>query len=198
MPLFDFNNNITFENERVKIRPLVAEDYDLLAPIAFQDETLLAYSPSEIHTPTLLKGYIETALQAKANQIRYPFVIFDKKENRYAGSTSFGNVSNKNQRIEIGWTWIGRDFQGTGLNKSCKFLMMCYVFEALEFKRLEWKTDGRNIASRKAIQKVGGKYEGTLRSHTIMSDGYRRDTVYFGLLSDEWAEVKQTIFKDLL
>ena len=195
--LFDLNKNIILENDRAILRPLIAEDWQLLLPIATADKTLMRYSPSQTHNEFYLKEYISTALAAKKDGIRFPFIIFDKQKNEYAGCTSFGNISNKNLRVEIGWTWIGKPFQGTGLNKACKFLMLSYAFETLEFERVELKTDGRNKQSRRAIEKIGAQYEGTLRSHTVMSDGYRRDTVYYGLLKSDWQSVKKDIFQEM-
>jgi len=130
-------------------------------------------------------------LLQRTNKIHYPFIIFDKQLNAYAGSTSFMNVSNKDRRLEIGATWIGNRFQKTGLNRNCKFLLMSYAFDELGFERVELKTDERNIKSRTAIEKIGGKFEGILRSHTLMSDGFRRNTVYYGILKSEWRELKQ-------
>lgn len=196
--LFDLNKNIILENDRVVLRPLTAKDWLLLMPIALTGKTLLRYSPSQIHNENYLKEYIGTALTAKESGVRFPFLIFDKQINEYAGCTSFGNISNKDLRVEIGWTWIGKQFQGTGLNKACKFLMLSYAFETLEFERVELKTDSRNKQSRRAIEKIGGQYEGTLRSHTVMSDGYRRDTVYYGLLKSDWQSVKNNYFSDFL
>ena len=186
MPSFDFEKDHLFENERANIRPLTPDDLELLGPIAYQNKDLLAYSPSQIHTKELLSNYIHAALQARANQQRYPFIIFDKAKNQCAGSTSFGNVSNKDRRLEIGWTWIGPEFQGTGLNKACKDLLMTYAFETLDFERVEFRIDSRNIKSRRAVEKLGAQFEGELRSHTLMSDGFRRNTVYDGILKSEW------------
>ena len=198
MKLFNCKDKIILENDRVRLQPLLKTDILSLLPIATQDKTLMDYSPSATHSQPLLQQYIDTALEFKSKEIRYPFLIFDKKTNQIAGSTSFGNISNQNQRIEIGWTWIGKDFQGTGLNKACKFLLMSYAFETLEFERVELKTDARNAQSRRAIEKIGGKYEGMLRSHTLMSDGYRRDTVYYGILKNEWETVKNEIFGEFI
>ena len=130
---FDLTKNITLENDRVILQPLTTEDWQLLLPIATADKTLMQYSPSRTYNETYLKEYIDTALKAKNTGVRFPFTIFDKQKNEYAGCTSFGNISNKNLRVEIGWTWLGKEFQGTGLNKACKFLMLSYAFETLEF-----------------------------------------------------------------
>lgn len=196
MAVFDFNQNIVLENDRVLLRPLVAEDIDVLRPVAFQDETLLQYSPSGVYNEKLLSNYIKNALSGKANLHHYSFVIFDKKMQEYAGSTSFGYISTVDLRLEIGWTWIGRAFQGTGLNHACKRLLLTYAFEVLDFERVELRADRRNTVSRRAIEKIGGQQEGLLRSHTVMSDGYRRDTVFYGLLKSEWAETKAKYFAE--
>ena len=187
----DFGKHIVLENDRALLRPLVSADVDLLIDIATQDKDLNQFSPIQINTPELLSRYIENSLLQRTNKIHYPFIIFDKQLNAYAGSTSFMNVSNKDRRLEIGATWIGNRFQKTGLNRNCKFLLMSYAFDELGFERVELKTDERNIKSRTAIEKIGGKFEGILRSHTLMSDGFRRNTVYYGILKSEWRELKQ-------
>ncbi|MEN7549411.1 GNAT family protein [Rapidithrix thailandica] len=194
MKTFDFKNDVVLENARVQLRPLRMSDHEVLLPIAIEHRDLLQFSPSQINSPKKLTYYLEQALNAKKAGVRYPFIIFDKQQQQYAGSTSFGHISNYDQRLEIGWTWIGKGFQGSGLNKECKFLLLRYAFEQLEFQRVEFKTDSRNLQSRKAIEKIGGKYEGELRSHTLMSDGYRRNTVYYSILSNEWEGLKSSIF----
>lgn len=192
---FDFTKDIFLENERASLAPLQEAHYDALLPIALQDKSLLQFSPTPIHSEELLLQYIQTALQERAHKMRYPFVIFDKQQGIIAGSTSFAAVSNKDKRLEIGWTWIGKNFQRTGLNRNCKFLLLQYAFETLEFERVELKTDERNQQSRTAIEKLGGKWEGTLRSHTLMQDGFRRSTVYYSLLKDEWPAAKERLLQ---
>ena len=140
----DFEKHIVLENDRALLRPLVSADVDLLIDIATQDKDLNQFSPIQINTPELLSRYIENSLLQRTNKIHYPFIIFDKQLNAYAGSTSFMNVSNKDRRLEIGATWIGNRFQKTGLNRNCKFLLMSYAFDELGFERVELKTDERN------------------------------------------------------
>ena len=177
---------IILENDRALLRPLSLTDFDVLLPIAVADRTLLQYSPSPIYSPELLSAYIETALNAKAAENRYPFIIYDKQTQSYAGSSSFLNINNANKVVEIGHTWLGRQFQQTGLNRNCKSLLLNYAFNILQFERVELRTDERNSASRTAIEKIGGKFEGILRSHMIMSDGFRRNTVVYSILRQEW------------
>lgn len=194
---FDFTENIVLQNETVLLRPMTGEDAVHLQTVATTNDDLVLYSPYQIHTPEFLQQFVSDSLVDRQRGFRYPFVIFDKQENLYAGSTSIANVSNKDKRLEIGWTWIGRDFQRTGLNRTCKFLLLSYAFEELGFERVEFKTDARNVASRTAIEKIGGQYEGALRSHTVMNDGFRRTTVYYSILKDEWPGLKETVFGPL-
>jgi RimJ/RimL family protein N-acetyltransferase len=186
---FNFTEDIVLENDRVRIAPLTEVDAVHLLPVAAEDKSLVQYSPYAIHEPAQLRSYVTNSLQDKADRIRYPFSVFDKKMNTYAGSTSFANISNADKRLEIGWTWIGPRFQGTGLNTSLKFLLLRYVFETLDFERAEFKTDERNLQSRKALEKIGARIEGVFRSHTVLQDGFRRNTVYYSILKSEWAQV---------
>lgn len=186
----------TLENDRVRLEPLSWNHFDVLLPFAIKYPTLLQYSPSRFGSEVALKEYFEYVLGLKEKGTMYPFAIFDKSKNEFAGSTSFLNISNKNQRLEIGATWLGKEFQRTGLNRNCKFLLLKHAFEILDCQRVELKTDQRNKQSKTAILAIGAKYEGCLRSHTLMVDGYRRDTLYFSILKDEWAKIKSSIFKN--
>ena len=194
--VFPFNKIIILNNPRVRLEPLEKSHFEELKYLVGDNPQLLKYSPSPWGTAKNLQDYINTALEEKKKALRYPLVIFDKQADAYAGSTSFMNISDKNSRLEIGHTWIGKTFQRSGLNRNMKFLMIQYVFEELGYERLEFKTDARNEQSRKAIEGIGAQYEGLLRSHTLMPDGFRRDTVYYSVLADEWPSIKTSIFQD--
>lgn len=187
----DFDREIILENDRALLRPLALTDFDRLQPVAAEDKDLLRFSPAPVHTPELLSRYIDTCLKERQSGLRYPFLIFDKKLNACAGCTSYLSISSKDLRLEIGSTWIGNGFQRTGLNRNCKFLLLSYAFEQLRFARVELKTDERNTRSRSAIVGIGARQEGILRSHTLMPDGFRRNTMYFSILADEWPAVKR-------
>lgn len=187
----NLEQEIILENERVKLTPLKEEHFADLLPIALKYPDLIQYSPSLFGSEIHLKAYIENALEARFKEkIRYPFVIFDKQRNEIVGSTSFGNISAKNLRLDIGWTWLDKEVQGTGLNKNCKFLMLHYVFEELGFERVQFNIDSRNQQSRRAVEKIGAQLEGLLRSHTVMPDGFRRTTACYSILKNEWEEIK--------
>jgi RimJ/RimL family protein N-acetyltransferase len=187
---FPFDDEILFENAVARLRPILASDLDYLLPVATKHKYLLQFSPTPIYTKELLKAYIDKAVDNRKNKTRYTFIVFDKTRNAYAGSTAFLNISNADDRLEIGATWYGKDFQGTGLNRNCKFLLLQYAFDNLGAERVEFKTDERNVASRKAIEKIGGQFEGTLRRHMLMHDGFRRNTACYSIIKPEWNELK--------
>jgi len=187
---FDLNKDIRLENERALLVPLTMSHKDMLSDIILKDKDLMLYSTARLETEEDLTDYIDTALENRKDLLRYPFAVFDKKSNRHAGSTSFTAISNKDKRLEIGYTWIGYDFQGTGLNRAMKSLMLQYAFETLGFARVELKADARNQKSRRAMEKIGATYEGELRSHMLLWNGYRRNSVYYSILADEWPVVK--------
>ena len=187
---FPFEKEIILENTVALLRPLQISDFDNLLDIATENRNLFQFFPKAVYSKTLLRDYIDNAMEERKNKTRYYFIIFDKKKNTYAGSTGFLNISNADSRVEIGATWIGKDFQRTGLNRNCKFLLLNYAFEELGAERVELKTDERNTKSRNAIEKIGGKFEEILRSHTLMHGGYRRNTVYYGILKNEWEHLK--------
>lgn len=176
---------IKLENDRVSLEPLTLENYHYLLPIAFQ-EKLVQFSPSDIESPTALKAYVETALEQKKNNESIPFIIYDKEKKQFAGCTRYMNINWRNKVLHIGSTWIGNEFHGTGLNGQMKSLMLDYAFTTMEFEKVEFRVDERNIKSRKAVEKLGCKLEGILRQDVYLLDGFKRNTCCYGLLRDEW------------
>jgi RimJ/RimL family protein N-acetyltransferase len=189
----NFKGIIILEDDYVLLRPLTQPDEEGFAGIAFEYD-IWKYTRALVMNREELKAYINLALEEKEKEIRYPFTVIDKLTGEIAGSTSYANISIRDKRIEIGWTWLGKKFQGTGLNNRCKFLLMKYAFEHLKFERVEFKTDVLNTAARKALLKIGAIEEGVLRSHTVMQDGRRRDTIYYSVLAGEWESVKKKFF----
>jgi N-acetyltransferase len=194
---FPFEQEIILENDRSLIRPLQIDDVENLLAAAAADKNLVQYSPFPIYTKELLQQYIEIALEERKNKLRYPFVLFDKKINAFGGTSSYMNISGKDKRLEIGHTWIGPAFQRTGFNRNNKYLMFSFVFDQLVYERLELKTDERNLQSRAAIEKIGGQFEGIFRSHMVMADGFRRNTVYYSILKNEWNEIKTRLERNI-
>lgn len=183
------------ENDRVSLTLLGLSNYKKLQEVA-NEKDLIAYSPSDISSPEKLKSYVQTAVDGFYHKTIIPFIIYDKQKQKFAGSTRFGQINWNNKTLHIGWTWIGREFQGSGLNTNMKFLMLQYAFETLAFEKVEFRIDERNIRSRKAVEKLGATLEGILRRDVVLKDGFRRNTCCYGILKDEWPTIKLTIFKE--
>ena len=180
------------ENQRVRLEPLTLDNYKVLETIA-SEKDLIYYSPSNISTPEALLNYVKTALAEKEKDQSLPFIIYDKKLEAWAGSTRFGLIDPKNKVLHIGWTWIGNKFQRTGLNQNMKFLMLQYAFETLDYEKVDFHIDERNIKSRKAVEKLGATLEGILRKGKLMQNGFRRNTCCYGILKEEWPKLKEQL-----
>ncbi len=191
-----FDEPLILETDRALLRPVEISDFDAFKSIAFHED-IWRYMTVALKTEEELKAYLDKAVTDRANKVRHAFTVIDKHTGHVAGSTSYGNINLGHSRLEIGWTWLGKAYHGKGLNRHCKFLLLQYAFEQLNLERVEFKTDAINPQSRKALKKIGGVEEGILRSHTIMQDGRRRNTIYYSILKPEWETVKENIFLDL-
>lgn len=190
-----FKRDFGFENNMVILRPLLQTDIDEYRTLVF-DENIWKYFAIAINNEEDLQSFISNAVQDRINKTRVTFTSIDKKSGKITGSSSFGNFSFRDKRVEIGWTWVAPQFQKTGINRSNKFLLLQYAFEGLGMERVEFKTDVLNVKARKGLKGIGCTEEGILRSHTLMQFGRRRDTIYYSILKDEWPAIKDTIFKD--
>lgn len=186
----------TLESKRVKLTPLKLSNCDILWPIA-KDIDVFEYGPSDISTREKLKSYIQDALDQESAKRSIPFIIYDKTTNDPIGCTRFGLIDTKNLVLHIGWTWISEKVRGTGFNHEMKYLMLAYAFETLLFKKVEFRIDERNIASRKAVEKLGASLEGILRKNVIVKNGFTRSSCCYGILFDEWPSLKKSAFKDV-
>lgn len=185
------------ENDRARLEPLTEKHFELLLPIAMNTQ-LWEFTGAKIRCEADFKRYFDTALAEKNAGSSYPFAIYDKLHNQYAGCTRYGNISFSNKRVEIGWTWYHPALQRTGINKACKFLLLSFGFETLQLNRIELKTSALNLKSQGAMLKIGAIKEGVLRSHMINEDGLVRDTMYFSFIAADWPGIKETIFKEFI
>ncbi|MAM18369.1 MAG: GNAT family protein [Bacteroidota bacterium] len=183
--MIDFQKSL--ETEKVMLRPICQEDFDEMKELT-KDEKVWDYFTSNLAVKEQLFRWIQTAVEAMNNQERMAFSIIDKEHKKIIGSTSLGNFSERDQRIEIGWTWLAASARGTGMNQHVKKLLLRYCFEELKLERVESKTDVLNLAARKGLQKSGLTEEGVLRSHTLLANGRRRDSIFYGILKNEWFE----------
>ncbi len=193
MSLQLFQEDILLENDRVLLRRRNAADFEATKRIAL-DERIWKWYPILLNTEEKLQNHFEDAEKLFVAKQKYTFAIIDKRDGQMAGSTSYQYYSAIHRRVEIGWTWLGVDYQGTGLNKACKALLLNYAFEKLDLMRVELKADVLNLPSVKAMEKIGAIREGVLRSRMQMYGDRRRDSVYYSILREEWPKVKEERF----
>ena len=184
----------TLENENVLLRPLRISDYQHLIKFSLEEPDLWKFSLLTAAGTENLESYIKSANDARKLSKEYPFIVFDKKTNRYAGSTRFYDILPDYKTVQLGFTWYGKDFQGTGLNKNCKFLLLQFAFEQWMVERVEFRADNNNQRSIAAMRSIGCTVEGVLRSHMPKREGGRRDSIVLSILKNEWEqEIKQML-----
>jgi RimJ/RimL family protein N-acetyltransferase len=190
-----YNNQIILENHLVKLIPFEEKYKKELKNIIYDEEV---YYTIECKNDAELDKYIDETVNQRMLGNSYPFLVIDKRTNEIAGSTRFGNVQFNNKRLEIGWTWYGKPYRGTGLNKACKFELLKYAFEIMDFRRVQFSADIRNIRSQKAIKKLGATKEGVFRANYMDTSGVSKDDVYFSIIHTEWNDIKRNVFKEFI
>jgi RimJ/RimL family protein N-acetyltransferase len=184
---------IVLMGKNARLEPLDAKHAAGLFAIG-QDEKIWRYLlRPKLESVADALSFVEDALRMAGTGSQLPFAIIDQKNNQVAGSTRFLDIRPYDRAIEIGSTWLGRDFQRTAINTECKYLLLRHAFEDLGAVRVTLKTDGRNEQSQRAIERLGAVREGVLRKHMALWDGYIRDTVYYSVLDSEWPEIKQRL-----
>lgn len=183
---------VTLEGRYVRLEPLTQAHVEALAAVGL-DPDLWRWIPVPVRTREEMAAYVETALREQASGTALPFVQVEKTSGRVIGSTRYGNIERVHHRLEIGWTWVVRDWQRTSINTEAKYLLLRHAFETLGCLRVELKTDSRNERSRAAILRIGAREEGTFRNHMITESGRIRHTVYFSIIDAEWPQVKSRL-----
>jgi len=191
---FNCKDNYVLEDERVMLRPLEETDVENLLQFSLHEPELWKYSLVTAAGIEGLKNYMQIALEAKEQQKEYPFIVFDKSTNEYAGSTRFYDINLPYQTLQLGYTWYGKRFHGSGLNKHCKYLLLSFAFEDLGMERVEFRADNNNDRSVAAMKSIGCKVDGVLRSNMPKREGGRRDSIVLSILKDEWfSSVKEML-----
>jgi RimJ/RimL family protein N-acetyltransferase len=188
--IFDTSSDLILEDERVLLRPLVLEDWINLSAFVKEEPLLWKFALTPITIEQEFEQYITTAVESRILKTAYPFIVFDKLQNKYVGSTRFYDIQLNYSTTQLGYTWYSESTWGTGLNEHCKLLLLTFAFETIGFERVEFRADNRNKRSIAAMQKIGCTVEGILRNHLPTSDGTRRDSIVLSMLKNEWPTIK--------
>lgn len=178
--------------DAVLLRPMTKDDVAGIYA-SCQDERIWTHMSQTLQTKEDVQAYIEQTLVNREAGTEYPFVIILRATNEIIGSTRFFDIATAHKSLELGHTWLHPSVWRTNVNTECKYLLLAYCFEQLQYQRVQIKTGHENIQSQKAIERIGATKEGILRNHMIRPNGEVRHTVMYSVVQEEWFEVKRHI-----
>jgi N-acetyltransferase len=204
---------LVLEGRSVRLEPLVLGHSDDLARAAAEDRSTYRYTwvPDG---PADAERYVQAALDHQAGGRALPWAVRRLSDGRIVGSTRFLDLEvfgwpppwppgvtqgpePSDERppsvVEIGSTWYATTAQRTGVNAEVKLLQLTHAFERWQALRVTLKTDARNTASRRAIERLGAAFEGVRRAHSPASDGTVRDSAYYSIVASEWPDVRRAL-----
>jgi RimJ/RimL family protein N-acetyltransferase len=180
---------VVLEGRLVRLEPLSRSHLDGLTEVAFEPR-IWQWTIARPVDRASLGEWIDAALATGAAGTELPFATIDRASGRPVGSTRFMSIVPEHRRLEIGWTWLGHDWQRSGANREAKLLQMTHAFEVLGANRVEFKTDSLNEPAREALLGIGSTFEGIFRNHMIMPEGRLRHSAWYSVVADEWPAVK--------
>ncbi len=194
----DFTEKYILENDFVLLRPLELKDKEVLMEFGINEPEIWRFNVNGGNGKENFEKYFDTAIKQFGDKNQYPFIVFDKRNNQYAGMTRFYEISNEFKRLDIGFTWYGKKFQGTGLNKNCKYLLLEFAFDKLGMIRVGFGANSKNERSINAMKSIGCKVEGILRQYSRDGDGNIIDAIKLSILKNEWDEsIKMNLKKQI-
>jgi RimJ/RimL family protein N-acetyltransferase len=188
---------LTLTGQGVCLRPLSEEHASALFAVGDEDEIWQYLPYGRIATAEAMRRWIRMLLERRDRGTDLPFAIQCLGDGRFAGATRYLRIDRQNRSVEIGGTWLGRDYRGTGVNAACKLLLLENAFENWGCIRVQLRSDVRNLRSHRALAKLGAVREGILRQDMLLPNGARRDSVVFSILDWEWPSVKRGLLLGL-
>jgi N-acetyltransferase len=197
----------TLEAKHIRLEPLDERHVDGLVVASSEDPDLYRWSPVP-QGKGEAASYVETALSWRDAGTAMPFAILRAEDGSVIGSTRFWQIERwawpanhpshgrgVPDACEIGYTWLAKSAIRTCANTEAKLLMLRHAFEVWQVLRVCFHTDSRNLRSRAALERIGGKFEGVLRAHRMAADFVPRDSVRYSIIAAEWPAVKERLLK---
>ncbi len=185
-----FTQSITLSGSHATLEPLSEDHHEGLVEAA-RDGELWKLWYTSVPSPATMQNEIKRRLGLQQAGSMLPWTVRSRATGKIVGMTTYMNIDAVYRRVEIGSTWYARTAQRTPLNTECKLMLLTHAFESLTCIAVEFRTAFFNHASRQAIERLGAKQDGILRSHQRYADGNLRDTVVFSIIASEWPSVKQ-------
>ncbi|MBA3478321.1 MAG: GNAT family N-acetyltransferase [Lautropia sp.] len=183
---------ISLQGRHVRIEPMTAAHRGELEAAAADGELWKLWYTS-VPDEKALDGWIAAALRQREDAGAMPFVVRRSSDDRLVGATRYFNVAAEHRRLEIGHTFFSHSVHRTAVNTETKLLLLAHAFDALRCVGVEFRTHFMNHPSRRAIERLGAKLDGVLRSHQVMPDGSLRDTCVFSIVAPEWPAVRNNL-----
>jgi RimJ/RimL family protein N-acetyltransferase len=180
------------ENDHIRLEPLTAGHADALEAAA-ADGNLGDLWYTSTPGPGEAAAYIAEALVGASDERMIPFAVVDRRRGSVVGTTRYYDIQLDVPRMAIGYTWYARSAQRTHVNSTCKRLLLAHAFDTVGCATVEFHTDFRNRQSREALERLGARQDGILRSHQLRPDGTLRDTVCFSIVAGEWPDVRRSL-----
>ncbi len=187
---------VTLHGSIVRLEPLSRDHLDGLAEVAFEP-SLWTWTLAQPRDRDALKAWLDAALANAAKGVERPFATVDQATGRPIGSTRFMSIVPEHRRLEIGWTWVGLDWQRRGANQEAKLLQLTHAFETLGANRVEFKTDSNNVKANPALASIGATFEGTFRNHMILPGDRIRHSNYYSVPVEDWPRAKEQMLARL-
>lgn len=183
--------------KQVVLQPICERHVDALFGIG-QESDDWAYLPIPgLRCRDDAQKWVEQALHLGEQGQHLTFVLVQPDSGALMGSSRYMNIRGRDHGLEIGYTWLARQYQRTAVNTEAKYLLLKNAFESIGAYRVELKTDLRNLRSQRAIERIGAHKEGVFRRHMVCQDGYVRDSVYYSIIDSDWPQVRSLLEQKL-
>lgn len=186
MEKFDFAAEHILQNDVVLLRPLKQEDIEGFLNYSLNEPDIWSFNANGANGEENLLKYVNHALQQRAREREYPFAVIDKKSGALVGSTRLYDILHDRKTIQLGFTWYGKKYQASGINKNCKYLLLDFAFNELGVERVGFAANSLNARSIAAMKSIGCTVEGVMRSSGYDAAGNRIDSTILSILRTEW------------
>jgi N-acetyltransferase len=181
---------VVLQGYSVRLVPVDESHLDQLSLWSAEEDIWRYMTFARLASREELQTWIGSAIDANERGTEMNFAIIDEASRSAIGTTSFYRVVPEHKRLELGKTWLGAPYRRTHINTAAKYLLLDHAFETLLANRVELNTDARNLRSQHAMERLGAVRDGVLRSHTIMRDGFVRDTMNYSFTRNDWPVTK--------
>jgi RimJ/RimL family protein N-acetyltransferase len=184
---------VTLDGNHVRLEPLSLGHAEGLLEAGAEPLTWKYLTVPQPRTLDEMQSWICAALEMQAGGSQLPFAVIRKSDGKVMGTTRYLDIRSNDLGLEIGWTWYAPEAQRTAVNTECKYLLLAHAFETLGCIRVQLKTDALNERSRRAIERIGAKFEGVLRNYQRYWHGGLRDTAMYAMTDADWPEAKRAL-----